>query len=747
MKAGLFRERTLAVLACIAALTGTTVQAQEALKFADVLTDNMVLQRGKPIKIWGTAPAGSNVEVILTQSRDDVVAFAGELALVRPEPKVQPDRTSPLIGKVRVSYTEDAPAVFTPVTSSATADADGRWLVEMGIHEASFKPTYLAARAGDARIAIGNLLIGEVWIASGQSNMEWPWTRDKMWENRGLIFNGIRYAKVRGDSHTPRESFVDDSVVEKGKAFESWIVCEDGAVGGVSTLPYLFAQYLHRRLKVPVGIINIAQGGSFSREWCSRELLAKMDSPTVAAALTDFDKAAEKATESSFGRGPASLYNARLHPIRHMTSAGVIYLQGENEALCGSLPQYGKTFPGAIESYRTALKDPELPFGIITLQGYGGAGFAVAPEIHLKTHRETPNTGYIVAHDIGGNIHPTWKRPLAERAVFWALRDVYKVIDTAMQARIKNVSFEGGAARVEYEQWELKNGKWIAGETGLPPTNDQQGPEGFEIAGADRAWHRARIEISPRSPVGLVLSHPLVPEPVAVRYAWCGFPCGNLGSWEDPVPPFRSDDWPIVGGDTVQQEVSGALSNTEIDYMKGHDRRNLQLESDLNVAVLDSYDQFAKRYADPKGMFEATLLNMQLMMQVFDPQKAHERSPVLGRNALHSIPCRYWRPDRYTPERSAKWGWLIERIIRFEDLPRNMEATLENPDIKSKLVQLQKAIAELQAEVNKLPDAEQMTMDTMLDKVIPMMEREKQRLTSEGVDMEKANKELNPNPF
>lgn len=724
------------------------VTAAEELRFADVLTDNMVLQRNKPVTCWGWAAPGSEVEVLLTQSRDRVVAFAGSAALERPEQKAAGKETHPLIGKVRVAYIEDAPAPFEPVTLKVTADKNGRWETTLGPHAASFTPTYLAARAGDERVAIQNLLIGEVWIASGQSNMEWAWSRDKMWENKGLIFNGIRHAKVRGDSYVPRESFVESAVLEKGAAFEPWIVCEDGAVDRVSSVAYLFAQYLHRRLKVPVGIINIAQGGSFSREWCSREVLAQMGSPTVTESLNQFDAKVAEDEKAKYGRGPSTLFNARLYPIRKMTVAGVIYLQGENEALCGDLPQYWKTFPGVIESYRTVLASPELPFGIITLQGYGGGGYAVARAIHLKIHERTPHTGYIVGHDIGGSIHPSWKRPLSERAVYWALRDVYGVIDDPSKTRIREVSFQDTEAVVTFETVELNDGTWSNAKVGLPQTNDQQAYAGFEIAGADRVWHRGRIRVCGTSPEGLALSHPLVPQPVAVRYAWCGFPCGNLGSWEDPVTPFRTDDWPLTPADELHDPASGKPSAAELGYMQHNTMKDLSLENDLKIAVADSYAQLTKRYAHPKGMLLTTVQTMQQLMQSFDAQKCRELAPDLRRQALHKIPCRYWRRDRYSPERRAKWGWLIERVIRLGDMPQQMEQALENQKIKARITQLQQALDSLQAELEQLPEPPAMTMDTMLDMVLPIMDAEKERLEVEaGMDPKKLNKELNTNPF
>lgn len=730
----------VAMVLCLSALAAHSVSAQQALKFADVLTDNMVLQRGREVNCWGTAPAGSKVELLLTQSREEAAAFVGEDALKRPDESAP--KLNSGIAKVRLAYIEDEPATFRAVKKTVTADKDGKWETTLGVHEASFIPTYLAARAADARVAIQNLLIGEVWIASGQSNMEWAWTRDKMWENKGLLFNGVRYAKVRGASTSPRESFVGDSDVGKGAAFEPWIVCEDGAVDSVSTVAYLFAQNLHRRLKVPVGIINIAQGGSFAREWCSRELLEQMGSPTVNAQLADFDAKPVDGGAVNWRGGPTELYNARLYPIRKLTTAGVIYMQGENESLCGDNPQYVKTFPGVIQSYRDAIGNPDLPFGIITLQGYGG--YQVTREIHYKTHEKTSNTGYIVAHDIGGNIHPSWKRPLAERAVYWALRDVYGVVTGGKRLLIKDVSCADGKARVVFEQRELKNGEWVEGGPVMPWTNDQEPPAGFEIAGKDRAWYRARITIGGSAADGLTLSHALVSDPVAVRYAWGGYPCGNLGSWEDPMPPFRSDDWPVMGPDAVAVAGEG-MSESEESYLRSHERKNRELEGGLRLAVAESYENLAKRYAHPKGMLQETVKNMKDLMQVFDAERARELAPDLRQQALHKIPCRYWRRDRYTPERRAKWGWLIDRVLRLETLPEEMEDAVNGAGIKKQLAKVKESLAGLQKEIEKLDDPEDTDFDAKLEKILPVMEKEKARLEGQGVKV--GGGELNSNPF
>lgn len=728
-------------LVCFIAYSAT---ADKTLRFADIFTDNMVLQRGKDLNCWGLAKPETKVEVLLTQSKDEVLTFAGEEALTRSEATAKKGSApNPGIGKVRVAYLEDQPAEFKSVTKTVTSDKDGLWEVKLGKQLATFTPTYLAVKSGDETVAIKNLLIGEVWVASGQSNMSWGNSRDKMWERKGLIFNGLRYVDVSGDSYVPRESL----------STNGWIVCEDGSVDNVSSVAYLFGQYLHRRLKVPVGIIKISMGGSFAREWCSRELLEKMDSPTVNENIKKHDEKVKNEPAKRDSRGPCSLFNARFYPFRKLDVAGVIYLQGENEALCGNLPQYWKTFPGVIESYRTAMKNPDLPFGIITLQGMGdssGMGtssYSIAREIHQEVHKKTPNTGYIVAHDIGGGIHPNWKRPLAERAVYWALRDVYKVINGAKKTQIKKVSFADGKALVEFETLELKDGKWGNPKPVIPRTHNQDYMGGFMIAGADKKWFPGRIGSQQRPTMGLVISHPMVKEPVALRYAWDGWARAYLGESHDPVPPYRTDDWPITEKDEVIETESGKMSPAEKRYYAGNAKKNRKYDLPMQIAVAESPVVLAKRHVKPKDVLLSTLSTMEKLVENFDVEKYNKLAPELRIQALHKIPVRYWRRDRYSPARRAKWGWFIERVLRFETFPKDMEQTLNKPEVKEKLKELQKALANLKAELQKQPDAEEMDFDTMLDKILVVMDNEKERLTKEGIDMQKHKGELNNNPF
>ena len=719
---------------------------EQTLAFADILADNMVLQRGEPVVCWGRAKPGAQVEILLTQSRADAADLAGEAALNRPEEKPFTPSSS-AIDTVHIAYVEEHPAPFQAVRKTVRADATGHWKTTLGVHKASFTPAYLVAKSLDESAAIQNLLIGEVWIASGQSNMAFGNTHDKMWENHGLIFNGVRIARIGGDAGEPQERLIGVN-----NNF-SWMVCRDGAVDRVSTIPYLFAQYLHRRLKVPVGMINIAEGGTYAREWCDRTVLEKIDSPTLKHQMAIHDKKIVDDPQAKNSRGPASLFNARVYPIRQLPVAGVIYFQGENEALTGDVPQYPKTFPGVIASFRTALGQADLPFGIITLQGLGSSkgysysGYSVVREIHLKTHEATPGTGYIVAHDIGGGVHPTCKRPVAERTVYWALRDVYGLYPKAKKTRIQSVKFTDDHAVVTFMGLQLDHGEWTRVDQVQLESNNQQEVAGFMIAGVDRAWYPGRVSGVLGQPGALAISNPMVKHPVALRYAWEGWSKGNLGSWIDPIPPYRTDDWPVLAADKVYDPASGKPSTQEIRYARAHDAENRLLELPLQRGATEAGVNLTKRYAHPKPMLLAMLSAMNTLLDQFNVETYAALAPELRKTALYKIPPRYWRRDRYSVARRAKWGWLIERFIRLGTLPDDMRNTLDNPAVKAKLQTLRNAVADLQEELRKTPDPTPMTIDDMLNQVLPVMEKEKETLLKNGVDLRKLETNMRAIPF
>jgi sialate O-acetylesterase len=738
-------RKRLGCVLCFLAWSLGVLYSETELRFSNVLTDNMVLQRDKDLSCWGWAKPGSEVEVMLTQSRDEVIAFVGEKALDRVtgrQPKIVEHEK---IGKVRLSYIDESSRVLKTINRTIKAGQNGKWIVKLGSHGASYSPTFLAAKSEGTGIAIKNLLIGEVWIASGQSNMRWK-GRANMWESEGLLPNAVRYASHQAGSSTPEDTI--------GYPVQ-WMKAEDGVAKTFSTIPYFFGKFLHERLKVPVGIINIAQGGSFSSEWCSREVLESANSPLISKSLKDYDQKAIDDPNFKGIRGPATLFNARLFPIRHLSVSGVIYLQGENEALSGTLVEYQKTFPGVIESYREALDRPDLPFGIISLQGMGAqkgysiSSYSIARSIHLQTHLKTPNTGYIVAHDIGGGIHPNYKRPLSERAVYWALRDVYGVLGSVKKTRVKDVIFEKEKAIISFEEVTLKNGEWTEPKTVTPRANNQAPISGFMIAGENQVWFPGVVGGSGELDglTTLSISSPMVPKPAALRYGWEGWSRANLGPFYDPIPPYRSDDWPLLPKDELMSPDLDAMPLGEKRYLESHETKARMLELPLNEGVAISAKNLALRHASPKKMMLSMLTGVEGLLDHFQSEKYEEMTQEWAEKAFHTIPPRYWRRDRMNPTRLAKWSWLMERALRFDTFASDMEKSLGEKEVMAKLQNLKDAIEEFKGELEALPEENVMTRPEMLDKFLPLAEKEKERLLKKGVDLRTLEREMGRRPF
>jgi len=652
--------------------------AQADVRLANIFSDNMVLQQGKPLRIWGWAEPGEKVTVTITESEQEALAKAGAEALNR-------DQAAPAVGKkggaktpaekvykVRMSYQETNAPVFKTVEAKTKADASGLWVIEAAPLTASFAPKYVVAAGASGKAAIQNVLVGEVWACAGQSNMFYSGDKTKWLDSEGLLPSGVRYAHTgRNSSYKPADDLAQRV---------SWNECVEENTRGISTIPYLFGKFLHTRLRVPVGIINAASGGAMGHYWCSLDELHKIDFSVIKdmmavrdKAVADWDKPAERkkildAYERQYAeqlaqwdkdaaeakakkkrvpakpehRPPTSpktgslasfLYNARIAPIGRLPIRGAIYLQGEQQVLGWAIEQYRYTFPAVIRSFREAFGE-ELPFGIITLQGAahtkGNLGeidmsdrSSVVREIHYRTHLATPNTGFICAADVGLGLHPNDKRPVAERAAYWALRDIYKEIGSRHMS-VKDVEFKDGRALVHVEQAravrerDRKTGKTTLSYRKAPvkfhrySSDDTFGFDGFMIAGADRRWYPGKIRIDPASAGVLEIYSDLVDEPVAIRYGWGSFPHANVGLWEDPLPPFRTDDWPLPKGQDLTPEDKGkARAEFYGALHKGFaqmlDRKIRQGRMDAAISEMQLYDAPAAILNSKADRIEAIL--------------------------------------------------------------------------------------------------------------------------------------------
>lgn len=484
-----------------------------ALTLAGVFGHNMVLQAGRPVPVWGHAKPGVRVEV----------AFDGKRA-------------------------------------ETVADTQGVWRVRLDAVEAGGAPGDLTVRirAGDERITLTNAAVGEVWLASGQSNME-----------MALRECGGAEAAIR-EAEDPLLRIINVANRSSETPCESvrgvWQTASPATVAGMSGAAYFFARRLRRRLGVPVGVIQADWGGTPIAAWMPRRTLEEhpLFSPLLDfwdeqlraypekkkaydAALAAWDAKRKAGQEpgpkpvAPPGPGhrftPAGLYNGMIHPIAPYAIRGAIWYQGEHDA--ARAYQYRELFQSMIHDWRTAWGQGDFPFLFVQLPNLGGipaqpAGGAWAEMREAQAMAlRLPATAMAVTYDAGeaDQIHPRDKNTVGERLALAALGTVYghKTVWSGPVYRAMEV--RDGSAIITFEA--LGGGLVTRGGAPL---------RGFAIAGRDRVFRWAEAEIRGGT---VVCRHPQIPEPAAVRYAWDSNPQANLLNREGlPAAPFRTDLWP-----------------------------------------------------------------------------------------------------------------------------------------------------------------------------------------------------------
>lgn len=501
----------LALICVVAAVT-----AVAEVKLPDVISSSMVLQQKQAVPIWGTAEPGEAV----------TVTFAGK-------------------------------------KKTAVAGADGRWRVDMGKFAASAEPRTMTI-AGKTTIVLNDILVGEVWLVSGQSNMQW----------RVVESTGGESAIAAANHPTIRLFNVSREVAFKRRngPLATWLPTTPENVKDFSGAGYFFALELQKELKVPIGVINSSYGGSQAEAWtpvsylnASPDLKVTVERTATWAAerekvRVDYAEAIRKWREDSdkartSGARPSpspgvpdalrdyriasSIYDGMIEPLIPFAIRGAVWYQGEsNEARA---EQYGILLPTMIRSWRERWGLPTLPFGIIQLPNYRrqNAEPEDSPWSHIREYqRRTAITdklnGLIVTIDIGeaNDIHPKNKLDVGKRMSVWALRNVYgrKLTEAPVLA-----------------SHEIRDGKIILTftdvGTGLRLRSGDKLEE-FAIAGADRKWHWAEARIVGKDRVEVWSVS--VADPQAVRYAFNVNPKNpNLTNDSGlPASPFRTDSWP-----------------------------------------------------------------------------------------------------------------------------------------------------------------------------------------------------------
>lgn len=460
---------------------GTDILAKVTLP--SLISDNMVLQQQSDVALWGTAQPGSKVIVKAGWSKDRF---------------------------------------------SAQADNQtGKWILSL--------PTPKAGGPYDIKISDGepiilkNVLIGEVWFCSGQSNMEMPMRGYCGQPARGaadyLAFANpsrqIRICKIERKAATK----------EMDTCVGSWQTNNPNAIANVSATAYFFADALQKALGIPVGILVSSWGGSNIEAWIKRDILEK-DFPEFNLEHIDKNLIGERPYQQ-----PCLLYYGQLAPLVPYTFKGMIWYQGE--ANRSRYEQYIRLQSAYVKMMRELFRMPEAPFYFVQIAPYSYGNpddflNGYFNEAQQKTLSIIPNSGMAVTCDIGeyGTIHPASKQEVGKRLAFLALSHNYG--NSALEAdapAYKSVSFKAGKAFVRFK----------VGPKGLSPMGTDI--HGFELAGEDKVFRPAVGRLSSDCTV-IEVTSPDVASPVAVRYCFRNWCKGELyNSYGIPASPFRTDNW------------------------------------------------------------------------------------------------------------------------------------------------------------------------------------------------------------
>lgn len=442
------------------------------ISLPNILSDNMVLEQQSNVKLWGW---GSPAEkVFITTS-------------------------------------------WNQKTDSVKTDGNGKW--ELAVQTPVAGGPYTITFKATNTIVINNILIGEVWICSGQSNMEmnYYWGLPQMSEDlKTADIPNIRLFSVpKITALTPQENV-------KG----NWEQCDSNSVKSFSAAAYYFGRKLNEILHVPVGLIHSSWGGTPAETWTPSDVIAK-DSVLSAAS--------KKLTPSdSWPITPGYTYNAMIAPLANFSISGAIWYQGESNT--GTAVTYAQLLSSMIQSWRI-LWNKELPFYYVQLAPfkYGNNNIAALLREQQVKVLQIPKTGMIVINDLPVDtldIHPKDKRDVGYRLANLALAETYGKI------------IQGGYISPLYKSMSISKDKIILSfENASALTAHGKDVVGFFVAGADQKFYPAIAKIEGNK---IIVWNKLVLRPVAVRYAFSNTAVGNVFSKEGlPLSPFRTDDWPV----------------------------------------------------------------------------------------------------------------------------------------------------------------------------------------------------------
>lgn len=506
------------------------------VKLAKIFSDNMMIQRDKPIKVWGTASPGGQVKISLGGKEVEV-----------------------------------------------TANNEGKFIGQLPAIDKGEGLELIASEQNT--ISVKNIIVGDIWFCSGQSNMEYKLGSMRVIAAEEIDtadFPKIRYFVVGG----PATPYPQTEVVGG-----PWVICTPKTISNVSAVGFFFGREIHRKTQVPIGLIDSSWGGTSIEPWIPKEGLSlvpelkgaidKIDSE-YKAYLASVPKMADEAEKwaglareaiKANGKIPlapvihgppgynardywSNIYNGKVFPIINFPIKGAIWYQGESNGGQGDV--YYHKMMALIAGWRAVWNQGDFPFYFVQLANYqdpndnpaGGDGWSKTRSAQLDSLK-IPNTGMAVILDIGEakDIHPRDKLNVGLRLSRWALARDYGEKDLVVSGPLyKEMKMEGSSIRLSFDH--VGTGLMVGKKATIeskdwrePASEDKESKlKRFAIAGADKVWHWADAVIDGQT---VVVSSPKVPAPIAVRYAFSHNPFGaNLYNKEGlPASSFRTDNW------------------------------------------------------------------------------------------------------------------------------------------------------------------------------------------------------------
>ena len=528
-------------------LTAVIAQAADGVQFDRIFGSHMVLQQGQPIPVWGTAKPGAKVKVTLGAQKQ---------------------------------------------TTQATAV--GNWKTTFPALKARGQSLSLSAETTEGKSALNDILVGEVWLCAGQSNMEWNLSQSASARTaipvakhkRLRLFNFKGIARGGGEIYSPSQI---KRLTPRRFCEGQWQTCSPDSAAEFSAVGYFFGQKLLANLDMPVGLIHVAMGGTPAEAWVRCQALTahpqlgtmtrgnwlenKSLEPWCRGRGTHNLKRALAANETIPGDGlgpnhsfkPTFMWNAAVAPFTQLPIAGVLWYQGESNAESDwRVNQHDSVLSTLITDWRAQWNQPKLPFLFVQLPAMKRPHWPAFRASQQRVHDALPHTGMAVTIDLGHptDVHPRDKRPVGERLALIAAKQVYGKSVVASGPVIESAERNGAQLVLQFRS-----------ATGLK-TEDGEAPNGFEVRDEEGQWHPIRAAIV-AGKIELALGQA---EATAVRYGWVPFPNPRLNLINAaglPAAPFAREVLPALrrqnqGGRNPKACWRGAGSTGSPNALLGH---------------------------------------------------------------------------------------------------------------------------------------------------------------------------------